>query len=38
MLPQPFLDRMKGLLGEEYEVFVKNLTQESCQALLSSEV
>lgn len=33
MLPQLFLDRMKGLLGEEYEVFVKNLTQESCQAL-----
>ena len=33
MLPEPFLDRMKGMLGEEYGEFLKSFEEESFQAL-----
>ncbi len=33
MLPQPFLDRMKEMLGDEYEEFQASFVQEKYQAL-----
>lgn len=33
MLPQPFLERMEALLGEEYQEFLDSLSQERYQAL-----
>lgn len=33
MLPQPFLERMQGLLGSDYEAFLTSFEQEKYQAL-----
>lgn len=33
MLPEQFLDRMKEMLGEEYEAFLESFAQEKYQAL-----
>lgn len=33
MLPEQFLDRMKGMLGVEYEAFLESFSQEKYQAL-----
>ena len=33
MLPEKFLERMQGMLGQEYEAFLEALGQEKYQAL-----
>ena len=33
MLPQQFLDRMKEMLGDEYDAFLASFEQEKYQAL-----
>ena len=33
MLPEQFLDRMKGMLGEEYDAFLESFSEEKYQAL-----